>query len=666
MEKIQITTKGIRKSLQRFDYLQSIAEYIWNGFDARATVVKVKLLRNELDGIDGLVIEDNGYGIKRNELDKKFTPFFESEKQIDPNKKDRSSSVTHGKNGIGRLTFHRFCSYAEWKTTYKNELLYESYTITVEGDKLDSYNVSDTQFTEELTGTTVTLKNIFENISIQDILQHLSKEFGWFLELNQDKGYELFIDNILIDYSSIIGDRDTYQLVIGANKFDIKYIRWNDRINNEYSRFYYLNGKKWEIYKQTTSLNNKGDSFYHSVYIQSDYFNDFDFNHNSNSNQLTLKFSASYDDNTYIELMEKINKHLFNKRKPFLEKHSELIVEDLRLSNAFPKYHDNPWDKMRREELEQVVRGIYHVEPKVFSKLNNEQKKTLVRLLDLIMDSGERNRLFDILQDIIELDQHERTELAVLLKSTHMSSVIKTIKLIQDRYKAIDELKSLVFNDDLLTNERDHIQKFVERHYWVFGEQYHLVTAAEPKFEEALRRFTHILTGDKVDGKIDHPDKRKEMDIFMVRWDKGIDEISNIVVELKHPSITLGNKEFDQVRKYMDVIIKQEEFNGKNMNWEFTLVGNKINDSIEGYYESARPHGERYLAFKRDRYKIYVKTWSDIFSEFEIKHKFLDDKLQLERSQLSNDFESADELIAVAEENTASMPGQFTIPKISN
>lgn len=196
---------------------------------------------------------------------------------------------------------------------------------------------------------------------------------------------------------------------------------------------------------------------------------------------------------------------------------------------------------------------------------------------------------------IVELNSDERTELADVLKKTRLTNVIKTIRLIQDRYKAINELKQIVYDEELMANEVKHVQQFVEKHYWIFGEQYHLVTAAEPKFEQALRRHVHLLTGKEIDGHIEHVDKRKEMDIFMVRWDKQIDKVRNVVVELKHPSVPLGKKQYDQVISYLDVIMNQEEFNSSQMEWEFILIGNKPDKSgfIENLYENVMNHGER-------------------------------------------------------------------------
>ena len=38
-------------------------------------------------------------------------------------------------------------------------------------------------------------------------------------------------------------------------------------------------------------------------------------------------------------------------------------------------------------------------------------------------------------------------------------------------------LRIIVLDHTIYANERDHVQKIVEQHYWLFGEQHHLVTA---------------------------------------------------------------------------------------------------------------------------------------------------------------------------------------------
>ena len=45
---VQITSKGIKNSLKKYTSLKSICEYVWNGFDAKATQVIVEASENIL------------------------------------------------------------------------------------------------------------------------------------------------------------------------------------------------------------------------------------------------------------------------------------------------------------------------------------------------------------------------------------------------------------------------------------------------------------------------------------------------------------------------------------------------------------------------------------------------------------------------------------------
>jgi len=663
MGSIQIGTSGIKKSLQKYNPLKALTEYIWNGFDANGNCVEVQYYENQLGGITGLSIKDNGYGIKKHELSKKFMPFFESEKLIDPDEKTRISAV-HGKNGIGRLTFFKFATNAIWSTIYEHEGKKFKYSICIESNNLREFYEDEPIETTEPVGTTVTFENIIGFSNIEEIEEFLVKEFCWFLELNKHKNYIIKLNGKELDYSDIVSQEDTVKLAFDKLKidFDVKFILWNEKLNSEYSCYYIIDSKGKELFKETTSLNNKSDKFYHSVYIKSKIFDNF-FTNVKNQEQTTVGYNKFSEEFKYV--INEADSYLKRIRKPFLKKYSDKLINELEKVRAFPNYNTkNFFEKMKRDELESVVRELYQVQPKIFAGLNPEQKKTLVRFLDLIMQSDEANNLINILDEIVDLESEERDELANLLNTTKMSNIIKTTKLIQDRYKAIEELKELVFNKELNTKEVPHLQNFIEKQYWIFGEQYHLVTAAEPDFESALRRFNYILTGEDVKIDIDHPDKNKEMDIFAVRQDISSNGYTNIVVELKRPNVNLGEEELRQVKKYMYVILKQPKFNGPNMKWEFYLVGNKFDSSkyIENEIESQKNHGEKSLIFKIDKYKIYVKTWSEILAEFEMKHKYLNDKLELERQKLLPPDMTADSIVEDVKSNTANQPEEIVLP----
>jgi signal transduction histidine kinase len=116
-QETKITSDGIRKVLKNYTYTTAFVEYLWNGFDAKATEIDISYKANELGTIEYISIQDNGTGIDMSSLDNKFEKFYDSEKAVKI-KSSKHSSVMHGKNGIGRLTFYLFAHNAEWLTVY--------------------------------------------------------------------------------------------------------------------------------------------------------------------------------------------------------------------------------------------------------------------------------------------------------------------------------------------------------------------------------------------------------------------------------------------------------------------------------------------------------------------------------------------------------------------
>ena len=660
-QKILITTNGIKSVLKKYNYCQALAEYVWNGFDAKATEVKISFESNAIGTLSSIKIVDNGYGIPQNKLEDKFAPFYESEKWID-SQTSKNNSVLHGKNGIGRLTFFTFAEKAVWNTTYKdeNKVVY-NYQINIDSDKLDQYINGKIISVNNKTkcGTEVVFTNIqtINQYSIENEFKTFLKcEFAWFLELNKHKEFKIYIGKELLEYNDIIGDSEDKKFLYKETntEFLIHYIRWNSRLNEEYSRYYYLDSLGDEKWKEYTLLNNKGDSYFHSVYIKSSYFDNFNFKTIENQKAL---IGGTRADEEFKYIQNELANYLRKKRKPFLKKYSEKLIKEYEEEKVFPEFKNEPWDKLKKEDLKNVVRGLYEVQPKIFTTLNLEQKKTFVGFLNLILDSDEREKVLNIIREVVDLDSSERADLVKLLKTTTLSNIIKTTQLIEERYRIISQLKDLVLSPILKANERDHLQKFIEDHFWVFGEKYHLISAAEPKFEEALRRYIKYLRGEDKVIKIVHPDKQKEMDIFMCRQNPLINTVENVVIELKSPTIKLGEKELSQVKKYMGVILEQPDFNANNYCWEFYLIGNDFDTSkyLDREIENSKQHGERSLVFKSDNYKIYVKKWSEIFNEFECRHSFLNKKLQLQREKLSDTYINADEIIKKSKKSVASL-----------
>lgn len=622
----EITSRGIKKVLNKFTPERAIAEYIWNGFDANATDIHISITSSELNIIEKIIIQDNGTGIDFNTLDTKFKIFMESKKS----KKSEDGHRIKGKNGSGRLTFFKLASDARWDTVYTSENKNYEYSIQISVSDLKKYTQSEKAESKKQTGTQVTLDNITLNDDSEQFEKSLKKyliaEFSWFLELNKNR--KIFINGEELEYDDYIGDKDEWTIIVNNHTFIANYFRWNGKLNDEFSRFYYLNDEGELVHQETTKLNKKGDNFYHTVIIKNSFYNEIQLDDIDDPNL----FTTEEEKQIQKELENQLNEELKKKRKPFLHEKAKQWVKKAEESGTFPKFGSNSWDNARKESLASLVTEFYEVEPQIFITLTKNQQKVLLALLNLIMDKNGQEDLFTILEEIVDLEDYDREVFASILRRTKLKNVIDMSNLIKDRLDTLENLKQLVFNHRLNATERDHLQRFIENHYWIFGEEYRLVCAEEVKFEEALKRYKYILLGINEDEYIEHPDKYKEMDLFITGTEYRNDYPQNIVIEIKNPTTIkkLTDKEFSQIKKYISVIRSVDEFNSNSSEWTFILVGQDYDATVEMEIKNKRSG----LAIEQDNFKLYVKKWSDIINDVTARLHYLDEKLQLQKKKL--------------------------------
>lgn len=656
-QSIELSSTGVRRMLNKYTPERAMAEYIWNGFDAKATIVHVdfEIDSSELDTIASITISDNGKGICLDELQYKFKPILESQKRLSSDEGD----LVRGKNGYGRLTFFKFATNAQWTTRYlhKDGKKYQ-YDIEIASDNLTRYTPSEQTETQNEVGTSVKFTNIDTEISSKFIESKLKPflraEFAWFLELNAN--FQIIINNEVLDYQSIIEDRKAFPVNIQGIEFNCKYLRWNVKPNDEYSRFYFLNEALDVRGTKTTLLNKKGDGFWHSIVVINDFFEDKIAECFSGKTISPGLFEDKDARIIFNDLISKLNDFLKKERRPFLRKQANKLLGNYYKDGVFPTFGDSIWEEKRKEELEELVINLYEVEPRVFIKLNKEQQQIFLKLLNLIMDSNERGSLFKIIGEVVDLEPTDRDEFAKLLTTSRLEHIISTIKLIQDRILVIEDLKKLVFKHELEAGEVKNLQKFIENHYWIFGEEYRMICAEEVKFEEALNKYIYYLRGVSEKKFIQHPDKYKEMDLFLAGKEYRDGGPHNLVIEIKNPTTIkkLTNKEYGQIEKYMDVILKQDCFNDNREQWDFYLIGQDYDDIVARKVAKK----ETGLCSEGENYKLYVKKWSQIINDIERRHKYLLEKLKIERQNLSQ-AQTLDEVMTEMSDNSAIVQNQL-------
>lgn len=634
------------------DYKQAICEYLWNGFDAGASELKLDYTVNGLGAVMTIKISDNGKGIDRQTLKVTFGAFLNSQKRSS----FQRTSDLRGKKGKGRFSFKAFCAKAVWTTRYFNaagDLMQSSISIDV--NDLSNFDVTPEQKIDDRcyeTGTEVSFQNIEklfeENFSDKSFCTFLYQQYAWFLCLKKASDYVIKINGIPLSYENIIDYKEEECFEINKIKFYLTYIRWKAKIGEKYY-FYMMNSSMQENHKVLTSFNNNTIDFYHSLYVVSDYFDNFIYEEKPEP-RIDKRFNQLSP--VYKKLKYELKEYLKIKEKEYVNKvGAENLIIDYESKGILPTFKSDAYSQSRRKDLIDTIKQIYSIQPKIFKKLHKDQKKTLVGFLNLLLDSSERENILSILEGVVNLSDKERCQLANVLRSTNVTNINKLVNMVHDRLKVIECLKLLVFDLRKFTTERGQIQTIVENNYWLFGEGYQLVTADE-SFEKLLAKYLYVLDGKPVPKEaekthIENSEANRRPDIFMCRHKLDVsgniaDEVEeHIIVELKRPSVNVGIEQYRQIEDYFRLIKKEPRFSSSTRKWCFYVVSSVVDDEIKDRYKSFKNYNKRYLVYKEDSYEIYAMTWDDVFQEFKLKNQYVLGKLKFDKTQIQQEIEDA-------------------------
>ena len=646
-KKVQINNESIESTIKK-DYKEALVEYILNAFEANAKEVSITTTSNQLGGLEEIRITDNGTGIDHATLNQTFEAFLTSAKQ------PLMKPINIGKNkGKGRYSFIGFASFAEWQTVYKKDDRFYSYAIRLSAKSKDYVDFDDTPKdvtdTVNCTGTTVIINGINSmttaSMEMEQIEKTLQNAFAWFLYLKKSKKYKILVDGLLLNYSKFIDTElsEDKKLSIDGQDFDVLFVKWIENIKSRYF-YYFLDENSVERYNKHTKFNNNAIEFCHSVYIQSAYFSDFVplSDNDISENQIILGEEKAKNQHSELfkKLLKALNDFVDQKQKQFVKKDADRLIKKMQSDGGFPKFGDTAFEFERKNDLVNVVKEIYCVEPRIFKGLKKQPQQSILGFLNLLLSTDERENIIKIVEEIRQLTSEERADLAQILQYTKLSNVVRTVKLITDRLQIIERLKQLIYDNEAFATERDHLQKVIEQNYWLFGEEFHMVTA-DKNFEKALSEYLYLIddSSDKKAYSIANQENMRRPDIFICQQrpledQDGLTLEQNIIVELKAPQIVLSKKIHRQIEDYMDLIVKEPRFNSQLRIWRFITVCKSVDDDIKNLYESFSSHNKRFLTRKLNNYEIYSMTWDDVFKSYELRYTYLLKKLDIDKQAL--------------------------------
>ena len=622
------------------DCKEAICEYIWNGFEAGATVVEVSFVGVPMQEAMSIRVEDNGRGIEFENLEQTFGAFLSSIKN--------SASIrikSQANKGKGRFSYLCFSYSAEWDTVYKKDEVLKKYTISTSQVNRSNFSTSDISDVTDVTSTGTIVEfplvdgTTVDQLSYSSIHQKLLQEFSWFLYLNRSKNLSLKYEGITLDYSQYIDPELSVETVITVEgeQFAVSLIVWKKNIDNS-SKIYYLSDSGEIHAARNTGFNKNTVDFFHNVFVSSNYITAqntaFLQDNDTAQSQIELQDNSK---KIFGELKQEISKLIQTALKGFLIRQADKQLTFMEERGSLPAFTQDEYGQLRKKDFETVTRELYCVEPRIFFKLNDKQEKSLLGFMNLLLSSEERENLLSIVEQVVSLTAEQRKSFANVLQRTKLQFIIESIGIIDKRMSIIEQLKQIVFDMTKFTNERDHIQKIIEQHFWLFGEQYHLLTA-DKTLATSLTEYEKITEtqGMSEDSALSQSEAIQRADVFL--YTQHVQENNSsemLIVELKAPHVKLSLEVFNQVVRYANTIRKEPRFNGVNRTWKFYAVCASVDDDVKTKYDNFRQYGKVGLADIIGNFEIYALSWDDIFQAFESRHSFLLSKLKLDFSQMS-------------------------------
>lgn len=643
---LSVKSKSVETSGIPRDYKEALCEYVWNGFEANATTISITHTINVLGGIEEICISDNGSGICFETIRDTFGAFLASQKNALSLK--IKSKVNQGK---GRFAGFSFANRIKWDTVCAENGKNVQYSISVYSENKNEYEVTEKALTERSTGTTVIIGNVDqilpEQVTILALEDTLLKEFAWYLYLNKERNVEILVNGERVDYTKYIDTRFSVKkdLLIDGIGLKIDVVVWKEKIREKFC-IYFMNLEGVLKGRDTTSFNRNTVNFNHSVFVRSlcfDRDSDTSLTTDDSSNE-QIAFDDQPSNRTFLRKVKKeIQEAIDDALTAFLSAQATKAVQDMMDRESFPTFSDDIPGQLQKKDLMTVTQELYKLDARIFYKLKPIQEKSLLGFINLLLQSEERENMLDIIESIVSLTPEQRKGFSDILKRTQLGNIIDTIQFIEDRYKVVEALKQVVFDYTDYANERYHVQKIVEQHYWLFGEQYNLVTA-DQRMQKALANYLNILYGSDAPDATLNPDQEeiRRMDIFLCGARKTEDSVGdeiqeNLVIELKAPKVVLTKKVLRQIEDYMDFVRKQPQFNTQLCRWRFIAVCNNVDDDVRARYATNQTKGKKGLVFSVENYELYALTWADVFKSFELRHSFLLKKLKIDQEAIEKD-----------------------------
>lgn len=606
--------------------LHAIAELIWNGLDADADRIAVRLDYNGLGGIEAIRVQDNGLGVSYSEAPSLFGNLggsWKGQKRRTP-----SGRSLHGTFGKGRFKAFALGSLVEWNTTVEHEGALVDFTIKGWINNLETFRLSEvTTSSRTHTGTEVVISNPRHDFrSLKDPEAHLELANTFAAYLTEYPGIRIDYEGTILDPAQVRDRLDTYKFEFATHDgasipIALDIVEWK---NTKERALHLCDASGVSLHTVAPGIQAPGYKF--TAYLKSELIRKL------NKDNLLVLEEMHPDLHRLVDAAkEKMRSHFRHRAA----EDAAALVKTWKEEKIYP-YEGDPHgevDRAERQVFDVVAININsYLSDFETSSLTNK-RFTFQLLKQAIGENPETLQL--IFQDVINLPRDRQDDLAELLKKTTLTAIIASAKVVADRLNFIRGLELMLFDEkskkELL--ERDQLHQIIATETWIFGESFNL-TCNEESLNDVLAKHLHLLgqredddsTVTREDGSSGRIDLMLSRSVPQPR----AEEREYLVVELKRPSKKVDSQVLSQVESYALAVAQDERFKDTKTLWTFWAVSNEMTDEARRKARQRnRPEG---LVFDDEelRIRVWAKSWGQIIQECKGRLEFLKAHLEYE------------------------------------
>ncbi|MES2960800.1 MAG: ATP-binding protein [Pseudomonadota bacterium] len=571
---------------------QAIYELVANGFDAMATEIKINFGNNGLGKVNKITISDNGDGIDSSNLETTFAKKGYTNKNSVVTKKERDFI---GCKGVGRYRAWSLGDNVTWKSYDKLNSRYHQIVMAEDG--------IDCDFVQKIPnlrkGTIAEIHNDSKNydLTVESLYEKLSQMFAIYI-LKYGVSIKVSGNNETkpIDKSTIKDQLEQKDITLDIKYNDKKVVLrlyfWKNS-KKKFDTIFLCNHHGYTMEERPEKAPNNI-----SIHILCEEFQTGSEIFSQEINQI-IKNCLQHAMDWSVELAQKVHKDK---------------LDDLKNNGIYPSVNNlSLVDETEKNILESMsIMVSDYIDINHGNAKSRDRSKLILSLANKLLEHDVES-FIKVVQDVVKLDKLDIERTNNILQYTSLTNLLNLGRECSNRLLCLKGIRNITQDGEKMKTikERTHLHKIIERNCWIFGEEYNLAVtdqnttnALKEIIKDDVKTYDDLVIGDvkDFDGKIGVIDL-----LLSMRNNRN----EHLLIELKRPSVKVGEKAIQQTKKYCMALTKHHR-------WE---KGRKIkaiavSTDVDEYGESDRENENHQVGFSAD-YTIHVKKWCEILNEAE-------------------------------------------------